>query len=107
MKNYMLGAQIGLIFAILGNSTTSQIAVDIYNNPSEFSLTLFRLSTLLLWDATGDIQEGNELEGNPGLPTWSPHLREGQRPDIKVCEDELIWRPHAKNVEISSEYLFI
>lgn len=38
----------------------------------------------MLRDATGDLQEGDELEGDPGLPARSPHLREGQRPDIKV-----------------------
>ncbi|CAF91884.1 unnamed protein product, partial [Tetraodon nigroviridis] len=42
-----------------------------------------RLPTVLLRDATGDLQEGDELEGDPGLPARSPHLREGQRPDIK------------------------
>lgn len=47
-------------------------------------LALLRLSTLLLRDATGDVQEGYELERNARLPTWSPHLRESQRLDIKV-----------------------
>lgn len=48
---------------------------------------LFRLPTLLLRDATGDLQEGDELEGDPCLPAWSPHLWEGQRLDIEVCSD--------------------
>lgn len=31
-------------------------------------LPLFRLPTILLRDTTGDLQEGDELEGNPRLP---------------------------------------
>lgn len=53
-------------------------------------LAFSRLPTILLRDATGDLQEGDELEGNPRLPTRSPHLREGQRPNIKVHKDALL-----------------
>lgn len=56
-----------------------------------FILALFRLPTILLRDATGDLQEGDELEGNPRLPTRGPHLREGQRPNIKVHKDTLLF----------------
>lgn len=52
---------------------------------------MFRLPPLLLWDAAGDVQEGDELEGNARLPTWSPHLREGQRLDIKVSKDTFVF----------------
>lgn len=43
-----------------------------------------RLPSLLLGDASGDVPEGDELEGNPHLPARGPHLREGQGLDIKV-----------------------
>ena len=32
-------------------------------------LALFRLPTILLRDTAGDLQKGDELEGNPCLPT--------------------------------------
>lgn len=47
-------------------------------------MALFRLPSVLLGDAPGDVQEGDELEGDPGLPTGGPHLGEGQRPDLEV-----------------------
>lgn len=55
-------------------------------------LALLRLPTLLLRDAAGDVQEGDELEGNPRLPARSPHLREGQRLDIKVSKDASLFQ---------------
>lgn len=53
---------------------------------------LFRLSTFLLGDATGDVQESDELEGNTSLSSRGPNFREVQGLDIKVCEDEFLYQ---------------
>lgn len=43
-----------------------------------------RLPSILLGDTTGDLQEGDELEGDPHLPPRGPHLRKGQGPHPQV-----------------------
>ena len=37
------------------------------------------LAAVLLRDPAGDVQEGDELEGEPGVPTGGTHLRGGSR----------------------------
>lgn len=45
---------------------------------------LHRLPSVLLGDAAGNLQEGDELEGDAGVPARGAHLREGQGPHTQV-----------------------
>lgn len=51
---------------------------------SYHSDSLHRLPSVLLRDTAGDLQEGDELEGDTGVPTGGAHLREGQGPHTQV-----------------------
>lgn len=46
--------------------------------------TVFRLSTILLGDASGDVQESDELAGDAHLSSRSAYFRKGQRPHSQV-----------------------
>lgn len=45
---------------------------------------LHRLPSVLLRDAAGDLQEGDELEGDAGVPARGAHLGKGQGPHTQV-----------------------
>lgn len=54
-----------------GSPTCEQNAADV--------VCVYRIPTLLLRDSSGDVQEGDELEGNTDFPTRGSHFREGKR----------------------------